>query len=164
MTWKRSIPTIVACIVLAVVIFSLGAKINSTSSINNNTEQVHKLTDAVAKLEATQRDVRISSERADCRSAYSAIMTDVIRARDDLKIDADAQYYTATLASATGERPTQEVFDRFGATLVQLNAARDKVRALPRLDDAVDNGFTLDGTTYPACPDTPPPSTTTTSP
>lgn len=60
MTWKRAIPTILACIVLAVAIFALGARISSgdindnTRQVNNNTEQVHRLTVVVENLQAAR--------------------------------------------------------------------------------------------------------------
>jgi hypothetical protein len=99
------------------------------------------------------QDVRESSQRADCREQYRADFTEVIRARDDLKLDLDAQYYAATYESAvTGQRPTAAQIERFGATLGELEGARAAVRALPKLDDAVNHGYELDGVQHPPCP------------
>jgi hypothetical protein len=102
---------------------------------------------------SASQDVRESTKRADCRSAYNADFTEVKNARDDLKLDLDTQYYTATYQSViTGQRATPEQVQHFGDTLAQLEDARAAVRALPRLDDAVDHGYTLHGIHHPPCP------------
>ena len=101
----------------------------------------------------TSHDVQESSRRADCRSAYNADLQSVIRARDDIKLSLDAQYYRATFNQAVyGIAPTNDATALFGVTLNELDKARDKVNTLPKLDDAVDNGFKLDGVTRPPCP------------
>lgn len=80
-----------------------------------------------------------SSERTDCRSATNADFTDIVRRRDALVADglvAIARNDSATLAALAD----------------QVAAANQAVQSLPKLDDAVDHGYTLDGVHHPACP------------
>jgi len=101
---------------------------------------------------ATSSDLARSTRRADCRSAYNADFTEVIRARDDLKLELDSQFYAALLGSAQGRQSSPEDIALFAATKTKLDTARDAVRALPKLDAAVDHGYTLNGETHPPCP------------
>lgn len=103
---------------------------------------------------ATSSDVRESTRRADCRSAYNADFTEVIRHRDDLKLELDSQYYEVQLLIARGAEtaPTAEQIAAFADTKDDLDEARAQVAALPKLDDAVEHGYTLNGVSHPPCP------------
>lgn len=64
-SWKTAIPTLVGCIVLAVIIFAVGAKVGGNDEISTNTEQVHKLTTVVEKLQSAQ-------DQRDCQAKANA--------------------------------------------------------------------------------------------
>jgi hypothetical protein len=101
---------------------------------------------------ASSRDVQDSQKRTDCRSAYNADFTEVVRTQTNLSIELQQQLTDALLASQRGERATAEDAARYQATSSALTAATAAVKALPKLDDAVDHGYTLNGVHHPACP------------
>lgn len=93
-----------------------------------------------------------ASDRTDCRSKYSALFQQKRDQRDNLDADLNAQLGQALLNSQTGARPQAEEVARYTKTHDELDAAVKAVDALPRIDVAADHGFTLDGKSYPACP------------
>lgn len=108
-----------------------------------------------------------SSARADCRSAISAKFTEKRDARDNLQAltsTVSNQTFNLLLTVVFTHSPagspltaaeTQMIVDQ-NARLADQNrllaAAQAAVDALPRLDQAVDRGYTLDNHHYPACP------------
>lgn len=101
---------------------------------------------------ATSSDLAESNRRTDCRSAYNADFTEVIRARDHAKIDLDILRYNADIATATGVPITDADVTAFVAKRDEVQVLNNQVDALPKLDDAVDHGYTLDGVHHPPCP------------
>lgn len=96
--------------------------------------------------------VRESSIRNDCRSAYNAEFTEKIRQRDALSIEQNRELGVALFNSVQGVRSTPEQVEAFRTTNLALGKAADAVAELPKLDDAVDHGYTLDGVHHPPCP------------
>ena len=90
-------------------------------------------------LRAIAVEAQVVSARADCRSEYSARMTEAVRARDALVAE-------GLVALTRGDTA------RLGVLSVEVEAANRAVKDLPRLDAAVDEGFALGGTRYPPCP------------
>jgi len=98
------------------------------------------------------QSVQESTRRTDCRSAYNADFTEVVRRRDGLNTTFNRQLGAALLARVNGEPPDPVAIAAFEQTNTDLAAAQRAVDALPKLDDAVDHGYTLNGIHHPACP------------
>lgn len=102
---------------------------------------------------AHSEDIKGISARNDCRSAYNALLTAEKDKLVELRSDAQIAFNKALLhAQALGERASLEdvvLFDRINQ---DLEAQRVLVDTLPRLDQAVENGWSLGSRSYPACP------------
>lgn len=108
------------------------------------------------------------SQRSDCKTSYSSILTKPVTNRDDLQAEVSAlsgnlqsQLGAALLSITTGPngRVSQSVVDAFATTKSALDAKRaeleisiSNVKALPSLATASNHGFTLNNIHYPACP------------
>lgn len=92
-----------------------------------------------ADIKASQAQDRITRERADCRSEYNARISEVKDQR--LKFISDV-----VVASVAGDHAL------VGTISKQLDMLNTKIALLPRLDVAVNEGFTLDGIHYRKCP------------
>ena len=88
---------------------------------------------------STSSDIRESTKRADCRTAYNADFTEVVRTRDALVAE-------GLVAVAQGDRA------RLAAIAGDVDQANRAVQRLPKLDDAVEHGYTLNGVHHPPCP------------
>lgn len=92
------------------------------------------------------RRTRELSERSDCRTAYQADFTEVVRARDAIAVQSNIDFAGFLLGDPSvpsGKLATNRT------ALEEANAA---VEALPKIDDAMDHGYQLGGVKHPPCP------------
>lgn len=92
---------------------------------------------------AARRTLAVA-ERQNCRSEYISHRNGVLEAAD-----AEARRsIEVTIGYLLGQNSTGDL----AAAKGEAKAANDHVGKLQSLTDMVDNGFTADGTKYPACP------------
>jgi len=118
--------------VVAILIFSVVNLIQRTrDSAKQST--THTPVDAVVK----------NAQRTDCSRRYTALFTDIDR---EQRVAAAEGQTTLGRFLIGGPAITSAVLKDVGARLDKANTA---LKNLPATDDAVNNGFTLDGKTYP---------------
>lgn len=114
-----------------------------------------------------QNAVTQSTRRQDCSRNYTSLLGVPTQTRDNLSDQVTAltgnlqsQLGAVLLsAEATGAQPTAAIVAKYASTQADLVTAEGKlnqqiarVDSLPTPANAVNNGFTMDGVTYPACP------------
>jgi hypothetical protein len=87
-----------------------------------------------------------NAARTDCRSALVADFDEVLRHADAVQRTAqlDLARYLLGNPASTSETLMRDATD--------LEAANQAIAALPKVDDAVDHGYRLNGITHAACP------------
>ncbi len=102
-----------------------------------------------AKQTTTQHSVEAviaSNARRDCVTKYNSLFTDVDRKQRIAASDGQVVLGKYIIGDPT---ITPEVLKKTGTEVTDANLALQK---LPMLSEAVDEGFTLDGKSYPPCP------------
>lgn len=89
---------------------------------------------------------RAASARADCRTEYNAVLNESLKIRDNLAIQANIDFAGYLL----GDPTTKEAKLLENRNLLQ--AAEKVVDEQPALAEAMRDGFSLRGVTYPPCP------------
>lgn len=87
----------------------------------------------------TSSDIQQSTKRTDCRSSYNADFTVALREREGL---------VAKIVVASVQNDRAQIGDLSG----KIDALNREIDSYPKLDDAVNDGFTLHGVKYPPCP------------
>lgn len=89
--------------------------------------------------------VLLSSERADCRTAYNSDRGAVLERAGEIERQNVAAFggYLLSQGVTTAE---------LAANKKALDAANKAAAALPSLNDMVDHGYTLNGVHHPPCP------------
>lgn len=107
-----------------------------------------RYSDAAKQSTAAQASNRVlqSADRADCRANYNTSLTDVIRARDAVSAQAQLDLAAYLLGNPASDS------SKLAQDRLTLQNANNAVLALPRLGDAIQSGFVLNGVRYPPCP------------
>jgi hypothetical protein len=128
--YKAMLAVCIVLILIAIGLAGWGVYVSVTNG--DDVSEIHDILDA-------QKD---AAARDECRAEIQSRFDDVVRMRDAIGWSAIPQLigiHAGTPAELT-------------ATAQALDVANVRVLALPTLDEAVNQGYSLDGVHYPPCP------------